>query len=125
MPIWCSSRPITGARLPISVPAVVPAMAVPQAPTGTGNSIALHQFQPLGDVVHLGLQQLVAEGLWCALQRPGRSARLIGAQQHAFALLAEIHIAFVVDASGQAFVAALRTWPERGVPPSPAALPMR
>jgi flagellar motor switch protein FliN len=34
---------------PISVPAVVPAMALPQPPTGTGNSIALHQFQPLGD----------------------------------------------------------------------------
>jgi flagellar motor switch protein FliN/FliY len=34
---------------PISVPAVVPAMALPQAPAGNANSIALHQFQPLGD----------------------------------------------------------------------------
>jgi flagellar motor switch protein FliN/FliY len=35
--------------MPISVPAVVPTMAVPSAPSGNGNSIALHQFQPLGD----------------------------------------------------------------------------
>jgi flagellar motor switch protein FliN/FliY len=43
-------EPVSGFSAPtVSVPELVPAIAVPQASPGGANAIALHQFQPLGD----------------------------------------------------------------------------
>jgi hypothetical protein len=62
------------------------------------------QFEPVGDAVEVGRQQLVAEVHGRAGHLPGRRARLVGPQQHALAFLPEVHVALVVDAGGQTHV---------------------
>ena len=63
------------------------------------------KLKPFGDMVDLGLQQLVTEIHRRATHRPWRGVGFIGSQQHAVAFLAEVHVAFVINACGQPFLA--------------------
>ena len=62
------------------------------------------KFQPVGDLVEIGLQQFMAEILRRAADLPGRALFFIGAQQQPVAFLAEIDICLIVNAAGQAMV---------------------
>ncbi len=59
------------------------------------------EFEPVGDAVEVGRQQFVTEVLRRAVHLPGCGLRLIGAEQHAVALLAEVDVRLVVDAGRQ------------------------
>ena len=72
------------------------------AGVGDGGDALEPQFQPVGDALKVGVQQLMPEIPWRAADFPRRPLRLIGAEQHPVPFLPEIDIRLIVDAAGQA-----------------------